>query len=183
MNIFGPTKEQHDQLAAQLKAERTKSGAKDAEHKAELAAALTKYSGWEREAKRHQRDAEIAHERAAAAEKAAARLQAAFDQLAVQERENWHDFGTKSFYFLSSIVKISTDADPEDPTKSLVVKINGESLDRDIHRTPATVSEVLAIIAMHRKSRHRIVGRSDADDLPSAPLPPRPKEPGYDRGR
>jgi hypothetical protein len=183
MNIFGPTKEQHDQLAAQLKAERTKSGAKDAEHKAELAAALTKYSGWEREAKRHQRDAEIALERAAAAEKEAARLQAAFDQLAAQEQENWNDFGTKSFHLLSSIVKISTPTDSDDPLKSQITAINDVDIGVRIRGTTATLSEALAIIAMHRKSRHRIGGRSDADDLPSAPLPPRPKEPGYDRGR
>ena len=182
MNILRPYKEQHDQLAAQLQAERTKSGAKDAEHKAELAAALAKYGSWEQEAKRHQRDAEIALERAATAEKEAARLQAVLDQLAGQEQENWHDFGTKSTYLLSSIVKISTAAD-SDESNSQINKINGEPIDADYRRATATVSEALAILARHRKSRHRIGERSDADDLPSAPLPPRPKEPGYDRGR
>jgi hypothetical protein len=184
MALFGVPQEQHDQLAAQLKAVSSQL----AQAQRENQEARQNWGAWERKAKGYEAQAKETGKRAEAFEKENAQLHATISGLA-KAAEGWHNFGGTEWFWLDSIVRLTTrkdnvvHGDYSSPEVVSVEYINGE---KPGYPYP-TLDEVLAILEARRKGRRGGGGTGTGGgggDLPDAPMPrfkPTPPTPGFSR--
>ena len=179
MTLFGVPKELHDNVVAQLQAERSEH----AQTKAELQTTNTQWNHWKQKAETLQPLAEENGKRAEALELENTRLVATLRGLA-NAADGWHNFGGDRWHLVDSITNFRTEYYHPNgdnlPTEICsVIEING------FGTSPMpSLDEVLAVLSARQKALRGGNGEQgplDGDDLPSSrpPLPTPQTHIGY----